>query len=461
MTQKDFDIPTLGPCKIESPLVNSTQHAAHAINFVGDDLGVLFDVFQYENKKSPVAGTFLMQRSGPREKIYFDPSKTTVAIVTCGGLCPGINNVIRSLVMTLTYRYGIRKILGVQYGYEGFIPEFRHPFIELTPNRVSTIHQFGGSMLGSSRGKQDPVAIVDCLERHAINILFTIGGDGTLHGALQIQKEIERRKLKISVAGIPKTIDNDINHIEKSFGFETSFTVASPIIRDAHNEAKGAYNGVAIVKLMGRDSGFIAANAALSMPEVNFVLVPEIDFDLYGEKGLFEIVKNRLIDKQHCVIVVAEGAGQRFFEDTSAERRDASGNVLHNDIGVFIKDELIDYFKQIHFRATVKYIDPSYIIRSAPATPSDSIFCNKLGLHGVHGAMAGKTSFVVGRRNNKFVYLPIELVIKERKKINPNGDLWLNVLETTGQPMSMKNEPGREPSSFVNGKPRPITQLSE
>ncbi|MCL4148730.1 UNVERIFIED_CONTAM: hypothetical protein GTU68_020896 [Idotea baltica] len=380
-----------------------------------------------------------MEKAGPRENIYFDPSKTTVAIVTCGGLCPGINNVIRSLVMTLNYRYGVEKILGVRYGYQGFIPEFGHPFIDLTPELVSDIHQFGGTILGSSRGDQDVPMIVDCLERHGVNILFTIGGDGTLHGAREIHEEIERRGLKISVAGIPKTIDNDINHIEKTFGFETSFSIASPIIRDAHNEAKGAYNGISIVKLMGRDAGFIAANAALSMPEVNFVLIPELEFDLHGSKGLLEVIRQRLALKHHCMIVVAEGAGQSLFKNRK-EKKDASGNILHEDIGILLKTEIKAHFDKINIPAAIKYIDPSYIIRSAPATPSDSIFCTKLASHAVHGAMTGKTNFVVGRRNNKFVYLPIDLVIAERKEIDLEGELWFNVLEITGQPMNMKND---------------------
>ena len=450
MQAEDFVIKSLGPCKVSSPIVLSKVKGDHIFNFVEDSERVLFDVVwnEHPEEKQLLKKPLCMERAGPREHIYFDPSKTTVAIVTCGGLCPGINNVIRSLVMALYYRYGVHKILGVQYGYKGFIPEYKFPFIELKPDDVSDIHQFGGTILGSSRGKQDVGSIVDCLERHGINILFTIGGDGTLTGALEINKEIERRGLKISVAGVPKTIDNDINHIEKTFGFETSFTIASPILRDAHNEAKGAYNGVAIVKLMGRDSGFIAANAALSMPEVNLVLVPELEFDLYGEHGLLEIVRNRLESKRHCVIVVAEGAGQFLF-DKKHIRKDASGNILHEDIGLFLKDQIKQYFQQLEMDVTVKYIDPSYIIRSAPATPSDAIFCNKLGLNAVHGAMAGKTGFVVGRRNNKFIYLPIELVISERKKIDLEGDLWLNVLESTGQPPTMKNDRTAETAEFA------------
>ncbi|MEZ4953906.1 MAG: ATP-dependent 6-phosphofructokinase [Saprospiraceae bacterium] len=441
MNAQDFLIKSLGPCKIKSPIGLSTTKGDQIFNFVRDEERILFNVEWNPSATNGQADQIPlgMERAGPREHIFFDPSKATAAIVTCGGLCPGINNVIRSIVMALYYRYGVKKVFGVQYGYEGFIPEYRHPFIELTPEFVSNIHQFGGTILGSSRGQQDVEKIVDCLERHNINILFTIGGDGTLHGALSISQEIEKRGLKIAVAGVPKTIDNDINHIEKTFGFETSFTVASPIIRDAHNEAKGAYNGIAIVKLMGRDSGFIAANAALSMPEVNLVLVPEVPFDLHGSKGLLNVIKQRLDSKHHCVIVVAEGAGQSLIK-AGTVHYDASGNKLHDDIGVFLKNEIVGYFKSIGQSVTVKYIDPSYIIRSAPATPSDSIFCNKLGLNAVHGALAGKTGFVVGRRNNHFIYLPISLVTAQRRKIDVEGDLWLNVLETTGQPTNMVND---------------------
>ena len=435
MKPEEFTIRALGPCNIKSPLQLSKEQGDHIFNFVSDKERVLYDVTWNPDKE---AVPLTMELSGPREYIFFDPSKTTAAVVTCGGLCPGINNVIRSLVMTLYHRYGVKKVLGVQYGYRGFISEYGHPFIDLTPDFVANIHQFGGTILGSSRGQQDVGAIVDCLDRQSINMLFTIGGDGTLRGALAICDEIEKRGLKISVVGIPKTIDNDINLIEKSFGFETSFTVASPIIRDAHNEAVGAFNGIAIVKLMGRDAGFIAANAALSMPEVNLVLIPELEFDLEGSNGLFATIKERLDGRKHCLIVVAEGAGQKLFKGIE-RKRDASGNILHEDIGVFLKDKIKEHFDQEGVEVTVKYIDPSYIIRSAPATPSDSIFCNKLGINAVHGAMAGKTGFVVGRRNNRFVYMPIELVIAERKKIDIEGDLWFNVLETTGQPQEMKN----------------------
>ena len=280
--------------------------------------------------------------------------------------------------------------------------------------------------------------IVNNLEILNINILFCIGGDGTLRGAHAISEEIEKRKLKIAVAGIPKTIDNDINLIEKSFGFETAFSIANDIIRNAHNEASGAYNGIAMVKLMGRDSGFIAAHAALSIQEVNFVLIPEISFDLYGQRGFLRTLKKRLEERHHCVIVVAEGAGQEFF-DKSEEQKDSSGNVKHKDIGIYLKDKIAEEFKKQNFPFSTKYIDPSYIIRSAQANANDSKFCSQLAQNAVHGAMAGKTGFVAGIWSGIFTYLPISATISEKKKIDLESELWWNVIEATGQPLKFEN----------------------
>ena len=256
---------------------------------------------------------------------------------------------------------------------------------------------------------------------------------------MRLHEEIEKRKLKICIAGIPKTIDNDIDLIQKSFGFETAFSIANDIIRNAHNEAIGAFNGIALVKLMGRDSGFIAANAALSIQEVNFVLIPEITFDLYGQRGFLRVLKKRLEERHHAVIVVAEGAGQDFFESKD-NIKDASGNIKHKDIGIYLKDKISEEYKKKAFPHSIKYIDPSYIIRSAPANANDSKFCNLLAQNAVHAALAGKTDFVVGFWNNHFTLMPIPKVVARRKKIDVQGELWWNVLEATGQPISMKNQ---------------------
>jgi 6-phosphofructokinase 1 len=440
MKFEDFLVTSLGKGGVVSPLKNSQREDSPVYQFVDDSERILYDVSLDHYKKCHESGEepVSFEKAGPRENIYFEPAKTKVAIVTCGGLCPGLNNVIRSLVNELTYRYGINRIIGIKYGYEGLISKYNHSVVELTATMVSNIHLTGGSILGSSRGDQDVEKMVDTLEIMNINVLFCIGGDGTLRGAHDIHKEIEKRNLKICVAGIPKTIDNDIDLIQKSFGFETAFSIANDIIRNAHNEAAGAYNGIALIKLMGRDSGFIAASAVLSIQEVNFVLIPEITFDLYGPRGFLKVLRKRLEERHHAVIVVAEGAGQEFFETADVDR-DASGNVKHKDIGIYLKDKISEEFKHKEFPFSLKYIDPSYIIRSSPANANDSKFCNLLAQNAVHGALSGKTDFVVGFWNNQFTLIPIPIAVAKRKKIDIKGELWWNVLESTGQPISMKN----------------------
>ena len=416
----DFTVKTLGECRIKTPLHLSKVKGDGIYDFVEDGERVLYSSSLREVMNSVKNGEDLVsfEKPGPKELIYFEPAKTKVAIVTCGGLCPGLNNVIRGLVTHLYNRYGVTNIVGVQYGYAGLNPDLQIPFIDLNPDLVDDIHKDGGSMLASSRGQQPYEIIVDTLERNNINILFCVGGDGTLKGAHGIYKEIEKRGLKIAVAGVPKTIDNDINLIEKSFGFESAFTAAQSIILNAHYEAKGAINGVALVKLMGRDSGFIAANVALAVPDVNFCLIPEMDFDLDNpetQNGFLNLLEKRLERKKH-----------------------ASGNVLHEDIGVYMKNQITEYFNKKNIPICVKYIDPSYIIRSIPANANDSKFCEQLTHNAVHAAMAGRTDFVVGYWNGSFTLLPIEAATAQRKKVNLEGEFWWSVVEATGQPLVMK-----------------------
>jgi 6-phosphofructokinase 1 len=441
MNHEDFLIKSLGNCNVESPLKQiSLREDSPTYKFVNDNERILYDSsltnFYHCNETGETPISF--EKAGPREQIFFQPAKTKVAIVTCGGLCPGLNNVIRSLVNQCYYRYGITRILGIKYGYEGLISKYNHEVVELTTEMVADIHLQGGTFLGSSRGEQEVDKMVDTLEILNVNILFCIGGDGTLRGAHAIHEEIERRGLKISVAGIPKTIDNDIDLIQKSFGFESAVSVAAEIINNAHNEAHGAYNCIALVKLMGRDSGFIAASASLAVQEANFVLVPEISFDLYGPRGFFKALRTRLEKRHHALVVVAEGAGQELFE-TESQEKDPSGNIIHKDIGVFLKDKIKEEFEAKNFPHTLKYIDPSYIVRSVPANANDSKFCNLLAQNAVHAAVAGKTDFVMGYWDDDFTLIPIPMAIRKRKKIDVEGELWWNVLEATGQPVSMKN----------------------
>lgn len=441
MKESDLQIDSFGIPDIQSPLGLSTVDGDLIANYVDDSDTVIIqhDKNEILNRIKDGKELLAFEKAGPREKIYFDPLKIKTAVVTCGGLCPGINNVIRSLVMELYYRYGVKTIYGMRYGFMGFIPKYGYEPYMLTPDLVHDIHSMGGSMLSSSRGRQDIGEIVDCLERKDISILFTIGGDGTLRGAQAIYKEIEKRGLHISVIGVPKTIDNDISYVEKTFGLETAFSIAGIAIKSAHTEAVGAPNGIGLVKVMGRMSGFIAANAALALNEVNFVLVPEIPFDLEGPRGLFKHLEARLKKKAHAVIVTAEGAGQDIIQNKPQET-DASGNIRLADIGVFLKSAIKEHFKKnVGLNVNVKYIDPSYLVRSVPANAHDAIFCLQLAQNAVHAGMAGKTGIIVGIWNGMFTHVPLKLVTAGNKYLSPEDPLWLTVLEATGQPYQMKN----------------------
>ena len=441
MAQKyDFTISSLGKAAIPSPIKMSTVYGDSIANYVRDDEAILYHITAKKGVENPVIDTdHLIELAGPREKIYFNPAHVHAAIATCGGLCPGLNNVIRAIVRGLWYRYGVRRISGIQNGYRGLLPESKFSTIELDPDIVDDIQMKGGTILGSARGGGDRVSeIADAIERLNINILFTIGGDGTQKGALDIAEELERRKLKIAVVGIPKTIDNDLNFIQRSFGFETAVARAVEAVRGAHVEAHDAINGIGLVKVMGRESGFIAAHTALAMSDVNFCLIPENPFDLEGDNGFLTHLKKRILEREHAVILVAEGAGQDLMEESG--ERDLSGNKKLNDIGVFLKEKIKEFFARENIEVNIKYIDPSYIIRSAPANPNDSIYCSRLGAHAVHAAMAGKTKLLISLVNNTFVHVPIKIAVSKKKYVDIEGSLWRDVLENTRQPVKMKNE---------------------
>lgn len=415
----NFKIQTLGPCSFKSPVDRRF--------FVEDHAGVLADATInscHTCKGSPES----FEAAGPRRKLFFSPRSVHAGIVTCGGICPGLNDVIRGLTMVLWHRYGVRNITGFRYGYEGLTPDSRSRPLTLTPDRVADIHINGGTILGSSRGPQNPRVMLDFLIRKKVNVLFTIGGDGTQRGALAIAEEARKTGVDISVIGIPKTIDNDILFTERTFGFETAVAMSKMPITCAHMEAKGVRNGVGLIKLMGRDSGFVAAYATLASSDVNLVLIPESPFTM-GK--VLSFLEKRLARKSHAVIVVAEGAGQDLV---SAAGTDASGNRKLGDIGLFMKNAITEYFARRKHDVSVKYIDPSYTIRSAPATADDSVFCFMLAKNAVHAAMAGKTGMLLGIWNGHFVHVPMDKAVASRKKVDPTGSLWQSVLDNTGQP---------------------------
>lgn len=424
----NFAVDSLGECKIDSPVRHN--------DFVDEGARVLLssDTQELARLTERLGHEPSFERAGAHSKIFHAPAWTRAAIVTAGGLCPGLNNVIKGIVEILTFDYGIKTIYGIRFGYAGLSPRFGYEPVLLNPDAVDTIHEHGGTVLASSRGRQPTEEMVDTLVRMNINVLFCIGGDGSLRCAGDIAAECKRRDLKISVVGVPKTIDNDLQFIGPSFGFQTAVAEATEVVRSAHMEAKGAFNGVGLVKLMGRDSGFIAAYTALANPVVNFCIIPEMEWRMEGEHGLLAALERRFaMGKTHTVIVVAEGAGQDLIVGEK-EERDASGNVLKKDIGTFLKDKIKEHFERVGKPVTVKYFDPSYLVRSVPARGTDSILCYMLARYAVHAAMAGRTNCVVGSMGESgFTLVPIPLATVERQQVNLSGDLWRSVMDATGQ----------------------------
>lgn len=422
MQSKVFEITKLGECRIKSPLYDTGFH------FHRDDESVMlerdYNVLKAGVEKDGFVPVF--ERAGARKMIFHDPRWSKAAILTAGGLCPGLNSVIKGITLTLKQIYGVPMVYGIPYGYEGLNPDFGHTPRVLTEEIVDNIHEDGGTIIGSSRGQQDPVKMLETLVRMDVNMLFCIGGDGTLRCAHEIAVEAQRQKLNISVIGIPKTIDNDICFMDRTFGFETAVYATNSVITAAHNEANGAMNGVGLIHVMGRDSGFIAAYASLANTQVNFCLVPEVKFNLEsGPRALLPVLFDRLKRRRHAVIVVAEGAGQDLI---SGEReRDKSGNILHKNIGLFLKGEIQKYANKTGMEVNVKYFDPSYQIRAIPAIGTDAVFCFLLAQNAVHAAFAGRTDTVIGHWSDAFTHVPIPLAVSERKKINPNGSLWHGV----------------------------------
>ncbi|MDJ0838049.1 MAG: ATP-dependent 6-phosphofructokinase [Acidobacteriota bacterium] len=427
LTPSDFQVRRLGPCRF--PADDLPGLHGLVVHFVDDHEHIPYHIIT--NGPELLNTELAFERAGVRRNLFFDPSKVTAGIVTCGGVCPGLNDVIRALFMSLHYTYGVTRVLGFRYGFRGLDPDHGKPPMELNKDNVEQIHTTGGTILGTARGSVPAEKMVQRLKDFNVNMLFVVGGDGSQKGAHAISKAADDADYPLAVIGVPKTIDNDIDFMDKTFGLDSAVACARDTIDAAHTEARDNYHGIGLVKVMGRDSGFIAALATLASLNVNYVLVPEVKFDL---DELLARLERRITDPKvhHAVVVVAEGAGQDLMKGD--RNIDASGNVLHKDIGLFLKQEINDWFRKKGIEVNLKYFDPSYLLRSQPCNANDSIYAAGLAQYAVHAAMAGRTDVMIGQRHNQFIHVPIPLAVRRRKKIDPRGELWLRVLQATGQP---------------------------
>ena len=409
---------------MNTPSLGQPRFASKLTHTVSDDVHIpeRIEVGSHPGLKFELAG--------PRAKLFFDPKKTRAGIVTCGGLCPGLNNVIRSLFLELHYGYGVSEVIGFRGGYSGLDPKCSLEPVTITPQFVDGIHQQGGTILGSSRGPVSIERAVENLIARKIDILFTVGGDGTQRGANDLYQTARKHGHALSVVGVPKTIDNDVGFVSCTFGFFSAVEEAKRVIECAHTEARSVPGGIGLVKLMGRHAGFITAGAVVASQDVNFALIPEVPFKI---DIFLAALKQRMLNKSHAVIAVAEGAGQELLA-TDTKKRDASGNVKLKDIGPFLREKIETFFKAKGISVAVRYFDPSYQVRSRPANCEDALLCDLFARHAAHAAMAGKTGVVIGFLHERFIHVPIELLATHTKRLDPASGWWRSVLATTGQP---------------------------
>ena len=415
---------------MEITVLGEPRFASPRHIYVSDKARVVSNVIV--DPDAPSTEEFMFEVAGPRERLFFDPKKTRAGIVTCGGLCPGLNNVIRSLVLELHHGYGVREILGFVDGYQGLDPWRGSEPIPLTPAFVEDIHKEGGSVLNTSRGPVDVNVAVDNLIRRKIDSLFVVGGDGTQRGGAEIFHEAKKRGHALAVVGVPKTIDNDVAFVSRTFGYLSAVEEAAEAINRAHTEAHSVHNGISLVKIMGRHAGFIAAGATIASQDVNFTLVPEVPFVLDGDDGFLVALKKRVANRAHAVILVAEGAGQHLMAG-GEDQRDASGNTKLKDIGIFLRGRIDADVKAEGVPFVMRYFDPSYLVRSVPAIAEDAILCDFYARNAVHAAMAGKTGLVIGQQHDIFTHVPVELLTSRKKQLDLNSPAWLGVLASTGQ----------------------------
>lgn len=417
-----MQIESLGPARIPSPVQRTVHEGVEVPEHI-----------LLNDPRSEHCTHYCFEVAGPRPRLYFEPSQVRAGIVTCGGLCPGLNNVIRSLFLELHYSYGVRHILGFRGGYQGLDPATGDPPIVLTTEIIGKIHKEGGTILRTSRGPVDIKRAVDNLIQLGVNMLFTIGGDGTQRGSKALYDEARSRGYTLSVVGVPKTVDNDVPFVSRTFGYLTAVQEAAHVLDRAHTEAKSVDNGIALVKIMGRHAGFIAAGATMACQDVNFTLVPEIPFRLDGPNGFLAALEQRIRKRRHAVIVVAEGAGQDLLKNAGDEH-DASGNIKLQDIGIHLREKIEAHFEQVGLPTVMRYIDPSYIVRSSPANSEDAFLCDRFARNAVHAAMAGKTGLVIGLLHDRFIHVPIDLLTSRKRQLDPRSQLWSAVLSSTGQP---------------------------
>ena len=449
----------LGPLTVPNPASEESvglYRTPEARKTVTADMDV---IAQFQARAQPVPA-FL--EAGPRRMLFHEPQSVRAVVVTSGGLAPGLNCVVHGIVTRHWNTYGVNAarrggIFGI---YDGFVGLYNKPLdktpASLRPEITEPWLDRGGSMLGARRFHEQELGeladqITANLALNDINILYVIGGDGSLKVAHEIAQRAKARN--ISVVGIPKTMDNDVLWVWQSFGFNTAVQKAAEVVNTMHAEAESTRR-VGLIELFGAESGFVAANATLASGHVDLVLVPEIFLALCPQQC--EALLDRFIEylsqtvrskeRAHAIVVLAEGVGELFKQrQVKLGGQPVSGKNFAGELRDFLQGGLKDPLGRV---VDVFVNQPRHNIRAVPANAYDQIYCARLGALAVDNALAGYTDVMVSQWLTEYVLVPLELVALGKKSIPPGGMFWKQVVSSTGQPF---------PAS--SGKTAPATAL--
>ena len=429
ITADDLAIARLGERTIDTPLRDLLGGREESVHYVTEtDRVLLDDTLGVAKRRSAGTPAELpaFNPGGPREKLYFEPSTVTAAIVTCGGLCPGLNNVVRALVLQLANAYGVKSILGFRNGYSG-LTDTSAP-LALTPELVRDIHNRGGTILGTSRGGQEPAAMVDTLARHRVDMLFVIGGDGSLRGAQKIAA-------KPPPATAARRGGHPEDHRQRHSVDRPELRLPDRVRPRRRVDPRRAHRG----RVHRRRRGTGQADGPAQRLHRLLCDTRQPRSRLRPDpRSLLPARQLPALPAQARRSAGARSRGRRRGRRAGAVPRsaetDASGNARLGDIGALLRERVTAHFAQHGTPLSLRYVDPGYAIRSVPANAFDAVYCARLAQAAVHAGMAGFTSMVVARWHGRFIHLPIALATATRNQVDPHGDLWMSVLEATGQP---------------------------
>ncbi len=342
-----------------------------------------------------------------------------VALLTGGGDCPGLNAVLRAFVKSAQNEHGWG-VIGVKNGFEGFLEPGGRGFVELTRESVAGLLPRGGTILGASnrcdifavrRGQGPPRdesgRVRRALRRLGARALVLAGGEGTQKAGLRLHR------LGVPVVGVPKTIDNDLDGTERTFGFDTATHVVMAALDRLHTTAE-SHDRVMVVEVMGRHAGWIALHGGLA-GGADVILVPEIPFD--PRRVADRVEARRQAGRTFSLVVVAEGArradGRQVWSEGAGHDpiRDRLGG-----IGAQVAAE-IGRLTGLETRTTVL----GHVQRGGTPTVYDRVLATRMGAHAARLVSERRFGRMVALHGGEMTSVPLAAAVRRLKTVDPGG----------------------------------------